>query len=154
MKRVIMLVLFLVSCLAAGVHAEVPGLLNYQGVLTDAGGSAVPDGTYEITFRLYNVLSGGTPLWEETQPAVQVTKGIFDVMLGSVMKLELPPLRQRCGNSPVSPNVSAPSGRMRSGSRGPWAPADDCSMFQRSGRSSCDSWMRPLRPRSRLEGAS
>ncbi|UCF05898.1 MAG: hypothetical protein JSV33_02350, partial [bacterium] len=79
------------SDVSAATHQ--PGLsnvLNYQGVLTDAGGTAVPDGSYQITFRLYNVLSGGSDIWEETHANVQVTKGIFNVMLGSVMALNLP----------------------------------------------------------------
>lgn len=76
-------------CLAAAAAADIPRTLDYQGVLTDAGGDAVPDGSYSVTFRLYSVSSGGTSLWEETQP-VSVTKGIFNVILGSVVTLELP----------------------------------------------------------------
>ncbi len=78
-----------VLCLAAAATADIPRTLNYQGILTDAGGGAVPDGSYSVTFRLYSVFSGGAALWEETQP-VSVTKGIFNVILGSVMPLELP----------------------------------------------------------------
>lgn len=78
-----------VLCLASAADADIPRTLNYQGVLTDAGGGAVPDGSYSVTFRLYSVSSGGTSLWEETQP-VNVEKGIFNVILGSVVTLELP----------------------------------------------------------------
>ena len=90
MKRSILPALVLVAVLACPGAAEIADAVSYQGVLTDAGGVAVPDGAYPITFRIYNVVSGGTPLWEETHPSVQVTKGIFGVMLGSVMKLDLP----------------------------------------------------------------
>jgi hypothetical protein len=88
MKRIILCTLA-VLCLASVSAADIPRTLNYQGVLTDAGGSAVPDGSYSVTFRLYSVSSGGASLWEETQP-VSVEKGIFSVILGSVIPLELP----------------------------------------------------------------
>jgi len=68
--------------------AEVPGRLSYQGVLKDSQGAVVPDGTYTMTFRIYNVASGGSPLWEETQD-VSVSKGVFNVVLGSVNPLDV-----------------------------------------------------------------
>ncbi len=69
--------------------AQIPRTIGYQGVLTDASGSAVPDGDYSLTFRLYDVRTGGSPLWEEGQ-VVAVAKGVFNVMLGSVVPLALP----------------------------------------------------------------
>jgi len=69
--------------------AQIPRTIGYQGVLTDASGSAVPDGDYSLTFRLYGVRTGGNPLWEEGQ-VVAVAKGVFNVMLGSVVPLALP----------------------------------------------------------------
>jgi len=69
--------------------ADVPETLSYQGVLTDAGGVVVADGSYDVTFRLYDVPSGGSPLWEETQ-SLQVVKGIFNAVLGSSNPLTLP----------------------------------------------------------------
>ncbi|MFZ1266186.1 MAG: hypothetical protein WAU95_06965, partial [Anaerolineae bacterium] len=44
-------------------------------------------GAYSIIFRLYNAVSGGAPLWEEQWPGqngVQVSDGLFNVMLGSL----------------------------------------------------------------------
>jgi len=69
-------------------YAEIPEKLNYQGVLKDSQGAVVPDGTYTMTFRIYNVASGGSPLWEETQD-VSVSKGVFNVVLGSVNPLDV-----------------------------------------------------------------
>jgi len=63
--------------------------LNYQGVLTDSDGTVVPDGSYALTFRIYNVASGGSPLWEETIPSVQVNGGIFNAVLGQYVQLNL-----------------------------------------------------------------
>jgi len=60
--------------------------IPYQGRLADASGAPLT-GTYILTFRLYNVASGGSPLWEEIWIGannVQVTNGLFNVMLGSI----------------------------------------------------------------------
>ena len=63
----------------------VPGLINYQGKLTDSGGNAL-NGTFSMTFRLYNASSGGSSLWSEIQ-SVQVIDGIYSIELGSVSPL-------------------------------------------------------------------
>jgi hypothetical protein len=64
----------------------VPGLLSYQGKLTDNNGNPVIDTTYSVTFRLYVVPSGGSPFWNETQ-SVQTNAGLFSVLLGSVTQI-------------------------------------------------------------------
>jgi len=80
-----------VACVlwANSIYAEAPHLINYQGKLTDSEGTAVSDGTYEITFRIYDALSEGNFLWEEVQ-TVTVEKGLFNVLLGGVNDLDLP----------------------------------------------------------------
>ena len=83
------IVAMLILCAGAAL-AQIPPLMNYQGVLTDAGGaSAVPDGLYNITFRLYPGEFAASPIWEETKP-VLVTKGIFNTILGETAPLEMP----------------------------------------------------------------
>ncbi len=62
--------------------AEVPQLINYQGRLTDNAGDPVPDGDYEITFRIYNAVVGGDELWTSNPQMVNVTGGLFDYKLG------------------------------------------------------------------------
>ncbi len=62
--------------------AGVPKLMSYQGYLTDAGGSSL-DGSYALTFKIYDASSGGTKYWEETHNNVPVNGGYFAVMLGS-----------------------------------------------------------------------
>ncbi|MBN1885479.1 MAG: hypothetical protein JW876_08160 [Candidatus Krumholzibacteriota bacterium] len=79
--------LVLSLCLCA--FAEVPRTLDYQGVLTGADGPVVPDGSYTMTFRIYDVPAGGSALWEETSDAA-VGKGIFSVTLGMAVPLDLP----------------------------------------------------------------
>jgi len=76
------------ACIAASAAAEVPSTLSYQGVLTDASGMAVHDGSYTIEFRIYDIASGGTALWTETR-SVDVLKGVFNVILGEVNPITL-----------------------------------------------------------------
>lgn len=40
--------------------------LNYQARLLSANGNVVPDGFYNLQFKLYSAASGGTALWTET----------------------------------------------------------------------------------------
>ena len=64
-----------------------PTLISYQGQLTDPGtGEPVADADYDITFAIYDVESGSSPLWSETQ-LVSVSEGLFNVLLGSVNPL-------------------------------------------------------------------
>ena len=68
--------------------ADAPKTLNYQGYLTDGAGTPV-NGARSMVFKLYTVPSAGAPLWSETQPAVTVTNGIYQTILGSVNALNL-----------------------------------------------------------------
>lgn len=70
-------------------HADVPRVLSYQGLLTDTLGNPLPDGPYNIILRLYDVQSGGSPLWVEPR-TVQLKRGIFSMLLGEVTPLTLP----------------------------------------------------------------
>ena len=64
-----------------------PFLLNYQGRLADpTTGLPKPDGTYNITFKIYDADTGGTLIWSETQ-VVEVTRGLFNVLLGDITPL-------------------------------------------------------------------
>jgi hypothetical protein len=63
--------------------------INYQGKLTNTSGVAVPNGTYNMRFYLYDNTATGatsTAIWSEKligADKVQVTNGLFSVMLGS-----------------------------------------------------------------------
>ncbi len=58
--------------------------LSVQGYLKDGNGKAVDNGNYAITFKVYDVATGGTALWTEDNPAVNVYGGIYTVQLGSI----------------------------------------------------------------------
>ncbi len=62
---------------------SVPQLINFQGKLTDGSGGLLT-GEYDLYLEIYDVATGGTRLWSETQPDVQVTDGLFNVLLGSI----------------------------------------------------------------------
>jgi hypothetical protein len=68
---------------APRVAQSVPELINYQGELTDSAGSPL-NGTVSIVFKIYNLQTGGTTLWQETHNTVQVNEGLFSVLLGSI----------------------------------------------------------------------
>ncbi len=67
--------------------AAIPPMVSYQGKLTKADGTLLPDGTYTMRFAIYTVPTAGDIIWSETNPAVQVKKGLFSVLLGSVVNL-------------------------------------------------------------------
>ncbi|MBN2070735.1 MAG: hypothetical protein JW814_04690 [Candidatus Krumholzibacteriota bacterium] len=88
MKKSVLFALILI--LASHSAMAMPTrLLNYQGVLLGSGGSVAEEGYYDITFRIYDILYEGSPLWEETDN-VFVSNGIFALTLGTVTPLALP----------------------------------------------------------------
>ncbi|MEM7531664.1 MAG: hypothetical protein AAF639_05795 [Chloroflexota bacterium] len=67
-------------------HAPSTSIIPYQGRLADADGNPL-SATVDMRFRLYDTAEGGTPLWAEAWTdanGVQVTDGMFNVMLGSM----------------------------------------------------------------------
>jgi hypothetical protein len=61
--------------------AQPDNQISFQGILADESGNALPDGTYSVTFRIYDIASGGSSIWSETQN-VNVSNGEFSVYLG------------------------------------------------------------------------
>jgi microcystin-dependent protein len=67
---------------ASGI--TVPERIGFEGYLAESDGSPIADGTYSITFAVYDVPTGGTPLWSETHSSVEVFNGLYAVELGAV----------------------------------------------------------------------
>ncbi len=70
------------------VQAAINPQIPFSGSLKDSGGTAVADASYDMVFRLYSVVSGGSALWTGTYTAsngnaVAVDDGVFRVLLGS-----------------------------------------------------------------------
>lgn len=81
----VMLAAMAVLLLGQWISAEAPRLINYQGLLTDAGGEPL-NGDYSMTFAIYDDSVLSTPvnvLWQEIHTSVTVTNGLFNVLLGS-----------------------------------------------------------------------
>jgi len=60
--------------------AELPELLHYQGRLVD--GTNLVDGVRQMSFYFYNQLTGGSPLYGETQ-SVAMVQGLYDLHIGA-----------------------------------------------------------------------
>jgi hypothetical protein len=81
------LLLLLTILLNITAFAAIPPMISYQGKLTKADGTLLPDGVYSMRFAIYTVPAAGDMIWSETNPAVQVKKGLFSVLLGRVVNL-------------------------------------------------------------------
>ena len=81
-------------CLNSADAQSVPQLVNYQGMLTDAGGQPLPTQEYNISFSIYTTATGGTAVWGPQifdgnagtghGAKVPVVQGHFNVILGQV----------------------------------------------------------------------
>jgi hypothetical protein len=84
MKKIQILIV-IVGCVFASAYtalADVPRLIDYQGILTDTGGTPI-SGTHDLTFGVYaDATPGGTPLWTEQHTGVFINDGLFSVTLG------------------------------------------------------------------------
>jgi hypothetical protein len=65
------------------VITSVPRTMFYQGILNDSGGDPVTDSVYSVTFRIFNVASGGTSLWDEILPCT-TSAGFFAATFSNV----------------------------------------------------------------------
>jgi len=77
---VVLVIIFLFSSL---IYADVPQMINYQGKITKPSGALV-DTTVGMIFTIYDAATDGGVLWADTNSAVEVQKGVFSTLLGSV----------------------------------------------------------------------
>jgi hypothetical protein len=61
--------------------------LSIQGTLQKSTGVSEEDGVYTLTFKLYTVETGGTPVWIEKQDSVALLGGVYSVVLGTITPL-------------------------------------------------------------------
>lgn len=83
---VLLLVVFVFIANSSNGISQVPRMLNYQGNLIDKNGTPL-NGNIQATFKLFEIPSGGTEIWSETQN-VKVDSGYFNVYLGSKIPLD------------------------------------------------------------------
>jgi hypothetical protein len=65
----------------------VPVTTNYQGYLENTDGEPL-DATVNMTFALYATAEGGSALWTETHQNVEVTDGVFSLILGNTTSFD------------------------------------------------------------------
>jgi len=76
-----MLTIIIVTAVSS-FSQEIPQQIYYQGSLADASNKPV-NGSHNITFSIWNSLTGGSKIWEETHNSVNVSGGLFSIILGS-----------------------------------------------------------------------
>ncbi len=66
------------------MHQRLPPLVNYQGLLTDDGGTPIPDGMKKLEFNLYDAPIKGNKVWgPQVFDSVPIVNGRFNVILGT-----------------------------------------------------------------------
>ncbi len=65
----------------------VPVTTNYQGYLENTDGEPL-DATVNMTVALYAAAQGGSALWTETHQNVEVTDGVFSLILGDTTSFD------------------------------------------------------------------
>ncbi|UCE07975.1 MAG: hypothetical protein JSW07_08080 [bacterium] len=89
MKRILVLLSALVVVhFSTSLMAQIPRVINYQGMLLGSDEQPVSEGDYKITFNLYD--DGNNLLWSEVHNDVYIGGGMFHVLLGTVNPLNLP----------------------------------------------------------------
>jgi hypothetical protein len=77
-----LLVVLGVFVLMTSSSADIPQVMSYQGKVTDGGGTPVPDGNYQMRFRIMDAPTGANVLWDSGTRTVAVSGGVFNVLLG------------------------------------------------------------------------
>lgn len=82
------LLLLIVGTLHFEARADIPRTIGYQGVLSDTDGNLLPDGSYTLTFSIYDVPGGGEALFTESVD-VETKDGVFEARIGSAVPINL-----------------------------------------------------------------
>jgi hypothetical protein len=81
----LILPLFAIFIGACGV-AELSPQFSHQGRLLDSEGNPVPDGEYDVQYRLYQVQNGGDAVYTDTQ-TITVSGGLFTASIGATEEI-------------------------------------------------------------------
>lgn len=73
-------------CALTTAYAEVPPLVNYQGILLDADGEPVTT-LVTVVFTIYDAPTGGYVFWDEERQVTPDDEGRFSINLGEVDNL-------------------------------------------------------------------
>ncbi|MBI4350126.1 MAG: hypothetical protein HY550_01700, partial [Elusimicrobia bacterium] len=79
-------IIAIILSLCGGLHLawgqSPPGLMNFQGRLTDSSNNPL-SGPHDFIFEVYDAPAGGTQLWTETQSGITVANGVLAAQLGA-----------------------------------------------------------------------
>lgn len=89
MRRILFFILIIgLMFYSTKIFAQVPRIINYQGILLGSNEQPVPEGNYKLTFSLYR--EDNTQLWTEVHDPVFIAGGTIHVHLGIHKPLDLP----------------------------------------------------------------
>mgnify|MGYP001318287496 CR=1 FL=1 len=74
--------IFFVTLLSIS-FSTVGGTIALQGILRDPNGTTVTDGFYSLTIKLYEQVTGGTPVFTEVIGSAAVQNGVFSIEIGA-----------------------------------------------------------------------
>lgn len=75
------LLLVLAVVVSAGLHAQIPRTISYQGILTNGEGTPIANGAHTLRISFYYTATGGDPIHSENHP-VSTVEGLFSLVLG------------------------------------------------------------------------
>ena len=75
--------------IAMPMLAQLPQTLSFQGYLTSDAGEPITETGLSVAFSLYTASSGGTLVWGPEPQTIDVDRGIFSTVLGSVEPLSI-----------------------------------------------------------------
>lgn len=65
MVTCVSLILALAVLVSAELHAQVPGTISYQGILSGGGGNPISNGAHTLRIAFYYTPTGGDPVHRE-----------------------------------------------------------------------------------------
>lgn len=86
LRFVLALILFAAVAPPRTEAASSPQKIGFQGKLLDTADNP-RNGSFDMTFRIFDAPTAGAELWSETQSGVSVNNGVFTVQLGAVSAL-------------------------------------------------------------------
>lgn len=87
MKRLLLIFAFALLCTFGNLFAAVPTSFNYQGVLVDNNNLPFPNGTQDISFKLYPSAVGGTVVSQHSA-TVTLENGYFNTLVDGINPLD------------------------------------------------------------------
>lgn len=77
------------TALTGPLLAEIPRMINYQGLVVDKETGEPLPGEHQLIFRICDAPSGGSVLWSEEQDVTADTTGVVSVLVGSEEKIDI-----------------------------------------------------------------